>query len=92
MVEATRRGLATPVSEMPESRTVEETPDRQAPRRRALGRHPVHLHRPEDRPDLVSSRQEIGRLYRQILAGREPETFASLPAGAAKRSRTRCST
>ncbi len=72
IVEATKRGLATPVTEMPQSRTIEETP---TDKHRADALWAVTqclcIGRKID-PDLVCSRQEIGRLYRQLLAGETP--------------------
>src|SRR5205814_7930858 len=72
MIEATRRGLATPVSQLPQARTIEETP---TDKHRADALWAVTqclcIGRKID-PDLVSSRQEIGRLYRQLLAGESP--------------------
>jgi ribonuclease D len=72
MVEATRKGLATPVSQMPESRTIEETP---TDKHRADALWAVTqclcIGQKID-PDLVTSRAEIGRLYRQLLANKEP--------------------
>jgi ribonuclease D len=64
--------LATPVTEMPQSRTIEETP---TDKHRADALWAVTqclcIGRKID-PDLVCSRQEIGRLYRQLLAGESP--------------------
>jgi ribonuclease D len=78
MVEATRRGLATPVAEMPESRSIEETPtDKHRADALWAVTQCVCIGRKID-PDLVSSRQEIGRLYRQLLAGREPSDLRLL--------------
>jgi ribonuclease D len=72
IVEATRRGLATPASEMPEARTIEETPtDKQRADALWAVAQCLCVGRKVD-PDLVSSRAEIGRLYRQILGGKEP--------------------
>jgi ribonuclease D len=72
IVEATKRGLATPVTEMPQSRNVEETP---TDKHRADALWAVMqclcIGRKID-PDLVCSRQEIGRLYRQLLTGETP--------------------
>jgi ribonuclease D len=73
MVDATRRGLATPVAEMPESRTIEETPtDKHRADALWAVTQCVCIGQKID-PDLVTSRQEIGRLYRQVLAGRQPD-------------------
>jgi ribonuclease D len=78
MIEATRRGLATPVSQLPQAKTIEETP---TDKHRADALWAVTqclcIGRKID-PDLVSSRQEIGRLYRQLLAGEEPEGLRML--------------
>ena len=78
MVEATRRGLATPVTQMPESRTIEETP---TDKHRADALWAVVqclcIGQKID-PDLVASRQDIGRLYRQIVANREPKGLRML--------------
>jgi ribonuclease D len=72
IVEATRRGLATPADDLPEVRTVEETPtDKQRADALWATAQCLCIGRKID-PDLVSSRAEIGRLYRQILAKREP--------------------
>lgn len=72
MVEATRLGLATPVSDQPESRTIEESPtDKQLGDALWAALQCVCVGRKID-PDLVTSRQEVGRLYRQIATGREP--------------------
>src|SRR4051812_3730955 len=72
MVEATKLGLATPVADQPESRTFEETPtDKQLGDALWAALQCICIGQKID-PDLVSSRQEIGRLYRQLLAGREP--------------------
>jgi ribonuclease D len=73
MVDATKRGLATPVAQLPESRTIEETP---TDKHRADALWAVTqclcIGQKID-PDLVTSRQEIGRLYRQLLANKEPQ-------------------
>jgi ribonuclease D len=72
IVEATRRGLATPVNDLPQSRNVEETP---TDKHRADALWAVTqclcIGQKID-PDLVCSRQEIGRLYRQLQAGENP--------------------
>jgi ribonuclease D len=78
MVEATRRGLATPAAEMPESRTIEETPtDKHRADALWAVTQCICIGRKID-PDLVSSRQEIGRLSRQLVAGRDPEDLRLL--------------
>jgi len=78
IVEATKRGLATPVDDMPQGRTIEETP---TDKHRADALWAVAqclcIGRKID-PDLVASRQEIGRLYRQILAGEKPQDLRML--------------
>jgi ribonuclease D len=72
IVEATRRGLATPAGDMPQSRNIEETP---TDKHRADALWAVTqclcIGQKID-PDLVCSRQEIGRLYRQLQAGETP--------------------
>ena len=72
IVEATKRGLATPVAEQPQSRNIEETP---TDKHRADALWAVTqclcIGQKID-PDLVCSRQEIGRLYRQLQAGETP--------------------
>jgi ribonuclease D len=66
MVEASRRGLAVPVDRLPESRQVEESP---TDKHRADALWAVCqcmcIGKGID-PDLVSSRQEIGKLYRLV--------------------------
>ena len=78
IVEATKRGLATPVTEQPQSRNIEETP---TDKHRADALWAVMqclcIGRKID-PDLVCSRQEIGRLYRQLNAGVTPEGLRML--------------
>ncbi len=78
IVEATKRGLATPVDDMPQGRTIEETP---TDKHRADALWAVAqclcIGRKID-PDLVASRQEMGRLYRQVLAGEEPRDLRML--------------
>lgn len=78
IVEATRKGLATPIDDMPQGRTIEETP---TDKHRADALWAVAqclcIGRKID-PDLVASRQDIGRLYRQILAGEEPQDLRLL--------------
>jgi ribonuclease D len=78
MVEATKRGLSTPGSQMPESRTIEETP---TDKHRADALWAVVqclcIGQKID-PDLVTSRQDIGRFYRQILAGKQPQGLRML--------------
>ena len=72
IVEATRRGLATPVSEHPQSRTVEETPsDKQRADALWAVTQCLCIGQKID-PDLVTSRSEIGRLHRQVLSGETP--------------------
>lgn len=78
IVEATKRGLATPVTEQPQSRTIEETP---TDKHRADALWAVMqclcIGRKID-PDLVCSRQEIGRLYRQLNSGERPSGLRML--------------
>src|SRR5947208_6921068 len=78
IVEATKRGLATPVTEQPESRTIEETP---TDKHRADALWAVLqclcIGQKID-PDLVASRQDIGRLYRQLVANKEPKGLRML--------------
>ena len=72
IVEATRRGLATPAEQMPESRQIEETPtDKQRADALWAVTQCLCIGRKVD-PELVSSRAEIGRLHRQVLSGGEP--------------------
>lgn len=78
IVEATKRGLATPVDDMPQGRTIEETPtDKQRADALWAVAQCLCIGRKID-PDLVAGRQEIGRLYRQILAGEEPQDLKML--------------
>jgi ribonuclease D len=78
IVEATKRGLATPVAEQPQSRNIEETP---TDKHRADALWAVTqclcIGQKLD-PDLVCSRQEIGRLYRQLQAGETPSGLRML--------------
>ena len=70
IVEATRKGLATPITDLPQPRAIEETP---TDKHRADALWAVCqclcIGRKID-PDLVASRHDIGRLYRQIVAQR----------------------
>lgn len=66
MVEATRRGLATPVTDMPDSRLVEESPtDKQRGDALWALTQCLCIGQKID-PDLVTSRTEIGRLLRNL--------------------------
>lgn len=72
MVEATRRGLATPVDDLPETRTVEESPsDKQRADALWALTQCLCIGQKID-PDLVTSRNEIGRLYRHVQANQPP--------------------
>src|SRR3954468_16815643 len=72
MVEATRRGLATPVTDQPQSRNVEETPtDKHRADALWAVTQCICIGQKID-PDLVTSRAEIGRLHRQLSAGERP--------------------
>lgn len=72
IVEATRRGLATPVDDLPETRTVEESPsDKQRADALWAMTQCLCIGQKID-PDLVTSRNEIGRLYRQVQANQPP--------------------
>jgi ribonuclease D len=72
MVQATQRGLATPVTQMPQTRNVEETP---TDKHRADALWAVTqclcIGQKID-PELVTSRAEIGRLHRMIASGEQP--------------------
>jgi ribonuclease D len=72
IVEATKRGLTTPVTEMPESRTIEETPTEKHRADALFAVFQCLCIAQRIDPDLVGSRQDVGRLHRQLSYGGEP--------------------
>ena len=81
IVAVTARGLATPVERLPEVRDVEPTPRQRFNADAAWSLLGVLCAGRSIDPNLISSRQDVGEVYRAVAAGEPPPPDARLLRG-----------